>query len=49
MQAANIGWGALGIHGELLKPGIDASQVTVSKYMVRQKIFTFADLADTCR
>jgi transposase InsO family protein len=36
MQAANIGWGAPRIHGELLKLGIDISQATVSKYMVRQ-------------
>lgn len=37
MQAANIGWGAPRIHGELLKLGIEISQATVSKYMVRQK------------
>jgi hypothetical protein len=37
MQAANIGWGAPRIHGELLKLGIDISQTTVSKYMVRQQ------------
>jgi hypothetical protein len=36
MQEANIGWGAPRIHGELLKLGIDVSQATVSKYMVRQ-------------
>ena len=35
MQSANIGWGAPRIHGELLKLGIDISQATVSKYMVR--------------
>ena len=29
-------WGAPRIHGELLKLGIDISQATVSKYMVRQ-------------
>ena len=33
MQAANIGWGAPRIHGELLKLGIEVSQATVSKYM----------------
>jgi putative transposase len=38
MQAANIGWGAPRIHGELLKLGIDISQATVSSYMVRPKI-----------
>ena len=37
MQATNIGWGAPRIHGELLKLGIDISQATVSKYMVRQQ------------
>ncbi len=37
MQAANIGWSAPGIHGELLKPGIDISQATVSRYMVGQQ------------
>jgi hypothetical protein len=37
MQATNMGWGAPRIHGELLKLGIDISQATVSKYMVRQK------------
>ncbi len=37
MQATNIGWGAPRIHGELLKLGIEISQATVSKYMVRQR------------
>jgi len=37
MQAINRGWGAPRIHGELLKLGIEISQATVSKYMVRQK------------
>ena len=37
MQASNIGWGAPRIHGELLKLGIDVSQATVSKYMIRSK------------
>ncbi len=37
MQATNIGWGAPRIHGELLKLGIDVSQATVSKYMLRSK------------
>ncbi len=37
MQSTNIGWGAPRIHGELLKLGIDISQATVSKYMVRQQ------------
>ena len=37
IQATNIGWGAPGIHRELLKPGIEAAQATVSKYMLRSK------------
>jgi len=37
MQAINIGWGAPRIHGELLKLGIEVSQATVSKYMLRLK------------
>ncbi|MFC1665422.1 integrase core domain-containing protein [Pseudomonadota bacterium] len=37
MQSANIGWGAPRIHGELLKLGIEISQATVSKYMVRRQ------------
>lgn len=32
-----MGWGAPRIHGELLKLGIDISQATVSKYMVRHR------------
>ena len=37
MQATNMGWGAPRIHGELLKLGIEISQATVSKYMLRPK------------
>lgn len=37
MQSDNIGWGAPRIHGELLKLGIEISQATVSKYMVRHR------------
>jgi len=37
MQASNIGWGARRIHGELLKLGIEISQATVSKYMLKSK------------
>ena len=36
MQAANVGWGAPRIHGELLKLGIQVSQATVSKDMLRR-------------
>ena len=35
MSRANPLWGAPRIHGELLKLGIEVSQATVSKYMVR--------------
>ncbi|MFQ5671278.1 MAG: helix-turn-helix domain-containing protein [Acidobacteriota bacterium] len=35
MSRANPLWGAPRIHGELLKLGIDVSQPTVAKYMVR--------------
>jgi len=36
MSTANPLWGAPRIHGELLKLGIQISQATVAKYMVRQ-------------
>ena len=36
MSTANPLWGAPRIHGELLKLGIQLSQATVAKYMVRQ-------------
>ena len=35
MSTANPLWGAPRIHGELLKLGIEVSQATVSKYMVK--------------
>src|SRR5947208_12335462 len=37
MSLANPRWGAPRIHGELLKLGIQVSQATVAKYMVRQR------------
>ena len=37
MSLANPRWGAPRIHGELLKLGIQISQGTVAKYMVRHK------------
>ena len=37
MCRENTGWGAPRIHGELLKLGIDISETTVSKYMVRSR------------
>jgi transposase InsO family protein len=37
MKAANPLWGAPRIHGELLKLGIEISQATVAKYMVRRR------------
>src|ERR1022692_3605520 len=36
MSGANPLWGAPRIHGELLKLGIEISQATVAKYMVRR-------------
>jgi len=36
MSKANPLWGAPRIHGELLKLGIEVSQATVAKYMVRR-------------
>ena len=35
MSSANVLWGAPRLHGELLKLGIEVSQATVAKYMVR--------------
>jgi putative transposase len=37
MSLANPRWGAPRIHGELLKLGMEVSQATVAKYMVRQR------------
>jgi transposase InsO family protein len=37
MSKANPLWGAPRIHGELLKLGIDVSQATVAKYIVRHR------------
>jgi len=37
MCKANLIWGAPRIHGELLKLGIEISQATVAKYMVRRR------------
>jgi hypothetical protein len=37
MNAANPIWRAPRIHGELLKLGIEISQATVAKYMVRRR------------
>ena len=37
MSLANSLWGAPRVHGELLKLGINLSQATVAKYMVRQR------------
>jgi putative transposase len=37
MSLANPRWGAPRIHGELLKIGIEVSQATVAKYMVRKR------------
>ena len=37
MCRANPLWGAPRIHGELLKLGIEVSETTVSKYMIRHR------------
>jgi len=37
MSQANPRWGAPRVHGELLKLGIDISQVAVSKFMIRRR------------
>ena len=37
MSVANPGWGAPRIHGELGKLGIQVSETTVAKYMVRHR------------
>jgi transposase InsO family protein len=37
MSSANPLWGAPRIHGELLKLGIEISQATVAKYMLRRR------------
>src|SRR5271168_3688283 len=37
MSSANPLWGAPRLHGELLKLGIEISQATVAKYMVRRR------------
>lgn len=37
MSAMNVLWGAPRLHGELLKLGIDVSQATVAKYMVKHR------------
>jgi hypothetical protein len=37
MSSTNPLWGAPRIHGELLKIGIEVSQATVAKYMVRRR------------
>jgi putative transposase len=37
MCRANPLWGAPRIHGKLLKPGIEISEATVSKYMIKRR------------
>jgi hypothetical protein len=37
MSVANPLWGAPGVHGELLKLGIDLGQTTVAKYMAKRR------------
>ena len=45
MSKANPLWGAPRIHGELLKLGIEISQATVAKYMMRPGKAALANLA----
>ena len=44
MSLANPLWGAPRVHGELLKLGIDVSQPTVAKYMVRHRRLPLTDV-----
>jgi len=37
MSSANVLWGAPRLHAELLKLGIEVSQATVAKYMVKHR------------
>jgi transposase InsO family protein len=37
MSQANPTWGAPRIHGELLKLGLEVSQATISRYMIKQR------------
>jgi putative transposase len=37
ISSENVGWGSPRVHGEMLKLGIDVSQATVAKYMVRHE------------
>jgi hypothetical protein len=46
MSVANPLWGALRIHGELLKLGVDVGQTTVAKYMARRRQPPVAGLED---
>jgi hypothetical protein len=46
MSKENPLWGAPRIHGELLKLGFEIAESTVSKYMIRRRGATIADLAD---
>ena len=50
MSHANPLWGAPRIHGELLKVGIDVSQATVAKYMIRAQLVghQFESAEDSC-
>ena len=37
MSSSNVLWGAPRLHGELLTLGIEVSQATVAKYMVKHR------------
>ena len=46
LSRSNLRWGAPRIHGELLKLGIEITEPTVAKYMVRHRKPPFTGLAD---
>ena len=43
MAEMNVGWGAPRIHGELLKLGIEVSEITVSRYMPKRVVCENSD------
>ena len=49
MSSANPLWGAPRIHGELLKLGIEVSQATVAKYLVRRRGVELPRFSRRCR
>jgi hypothetical protein len=49
VSSANPLWGAPRIHGELLKLGIEVSQATVAKYLVRRRGVELPRFSRRCR